>query len=170
MSLGSRNQYEVMPLVILLFSVIGVGLTEVSLAYSEIYWAVMFLIFGVIFAWVSYQKTQQISNALMHLVHWGGGVAALALVYLFIDAGRIEQSQVGLLSILLLALVTFTDSVRLGIRFSLVGVYLFIVAAIMSYIETFLWWMLLLSGIIVFFEVSLLRQKREQANRPDIEQ
>jgi hypothetical protein len=56
MSLGSRNQYEVMPLVILLFSVIGVGLTEVSLAYSEIYWAVMFLIFGVIFDWVSYQK------------------------------------------------------------------------------------------------------------------
>jgi Sec-independent protein secretion pathway component TatC len=106
----------------------------------------------------------------MHLVHGGGGGAALALVYLFIDAGRIEQSQVGLLSILLLALVTFTDSVRLGIRFSLVGVYLFIVAAIMSYIETFLWWMLLLSGIIVFFEVSLLRQKREQANRPDIEQ
>lgn len=148
---------KVSPLLILILSMTGVGLIEVSVSWSLYYWFGCYIAVGVLFVVLSKAGGQE-SATLHHILHWLGSIGALGIVFLFIQTERLDASQGGLVAVLLLALAVFTDGLRIHSRFALVGIYLFVTAAIMAYIEAFIWWFLLLSLVLIAYEIYLMRK------------
>jgi hypothetical protein len=149
------------PFLILILSMIGVGLIEVSVSWSLYYWFGAYLVTGLLFIVqdkVSAKERAGGSATMQHVLHWVGAMAALGLVFLFIQTERVDASQAGLIAVLLLGFAVFTDGLRIHLRYMLVGIYLFITAAIMAYVESFIWWFLLLSIALIVFEIYWMRK------------
>lgn len=130
-------------IVLLVLSVIGVGITDFSPAMSHYYWLTMILVFAIAAMFEGYKKAQEknlpVKNDLIiHLLHWTGALFAVLAVYAFLHTGRIDFEQTGLMILLILALATFLDGIRLGWRFSLAGIFLGITAILMAYVEEFM--------------------------------
>lgn len=145
------------PFLILILSMAGVGLIEISVSWSFYYWFGAFLITGLLFV-VQAKKSAQERETLQHVLHWIGALAALGLIFLFIRTERIDASQAGLMAVLLLGFSVFADGLRIHLRYMLVGIYLFVTAAIMAYIESYIWWFLLLSVALIALEVYWIRK------------
>lgn len=152
-----RTPHKFTPLAIIILAIIGVAVTEVSLQYSMIYWASSFVLFGLLFSFQA-KVSDQPSNVVQHLLHWSGALIALALVFLFMRSGRLDASQAGSVALLVLALSVFTDGLRIHYRYAVVGVYLFLTTAIMAYVESYLWWFLLISIVVIVFEVIAIKR------------
>lgn len=148
---------KVSPFLVLILSMTGVGLIEVSVSWSLYYWFGCYIAVGLLFIIQAKDGAQQ--NAILHhILHWLGSIGALGIVFLFIKTERLDASQAGLVAVLLLALAVFTDGLRIHSRFMLVGIYLFVTAAIMAYIEAFIWWFLLLSIALITYEIYWMRK------------
>jgi hypothetical protein len=145
------------PFLILIVSMVGVGLTEISVSWSFYYWFGAFLVTGILFV-VQAKTRNQESATSHHVLHWVGALVALGLIFLFIRTERIDASQAGLMAVLLLGLSVFTDGLRIHLRYMLVGIYLFVTAAIMAYIESYIWWFLLLSVALIALEIYWMRK------------
>jgi ABC-type multidrug transport system fused ATPase/permease subunit len=149
------------PFLILILSMAGVGLTEISVSWSFYYWFGAYLATGILFIVqdkASAKESARESATMQHTLHWIGAMAALALVFLFIRTERVDASQAGLMAVLLLGFAVFTDGLRIHLRYMLVGIYLFITVAIMAYIETYIWWFLLLSVALIALEIYWMRK------------
>lgn len=148
---------KVSPLLILILSMTGVGLIEVSVSWSHYYWFGCYIAVGLLFI-VQAKGSNQENAILHHVLHWLGSIGALGIVFLFIQTERLDASQGGLVAVLLLALAVFTDGLRIHPRYMLVGIYLFLTAGIMAYIEAFIWWFLLLSLALIALEIYWMRK------------
>ncbi|MGR9100119.1 MAG: hypothetical protein ACU826_06095 [Gammaproteobacteria bacterium] len=62
------------------------------------------------------------------LIHWGSALAAVLLVILLWHADHLKPQPAGLVAHVILAHTMFVSGSRLGFRFYLVGVFLFITA------------------------------------------
>jgi hypothetical protein len=160
-----NNKGAFSPSLVLVLSVIGVGITELSVQYSLYYWATVFVVICALFSYEGARNDKENGSSQIshHVMHWFGALVALSLVFLFVYTGAINQGQAGLFAVLLLAFATFSDGLRVGPRYVLVGVYLFITAGVMAYVEEFLWWFLLLSFLAIGFEVYWLRRASNAA-------
>lgn len=145
------------PFLILILSMAGVGLTEISVSWSFYYWFGAFLVTGLLFV-VQAKSSAQERATLQHVLHWMGALVALGLIFLFIRTESIDASQAGLMAVLLLGFSVFTDGLRIHLRYMLVGIYLFITVAIMAYIESYIWWFLLLSVALIALEIYWMRK------------
>lgn len=148
---------KVSPFLILILSMIGVGLIEVSVAWSLYYWFGCYTVVGLLFIFQA-QENGKGSATMHHVLHWLGSIGALGVVFLFIHTERMDASQGGLVAVLVLALAVFTDGLRIHPRYMLVGFYLFLTAGIMAYIEAFIWWFLLLSLALIALEIYWMRK------------
>ena len=73
------------------------------------------------------------------------------MFFLLLQAGRLNYENTGLVILLILALATFIDGIRLGWRFCMAGLFLGATAVIAAFIEEFMWIVLLLAiGVILF--------------------
>jgi len=61
------------------------------------------------------------------------------IAYTFYHTGRITPEQTGLIVLLILALTTYLDGIRISWRFSFVGIFLAVVAICAAYIEEYVW-------------------------------
>ncbi len=134
---------KIILIALLVLSVIGVGITDFSPAISHYYWLTMIFVFAVAAMYEGYKQAQEknlpVKNELItHLIHWTGAVFAVLAVYAFLHTGRIDFEQTGLMILLILALATFLDGIRLGWRFSLAGIFLGLTAILMAYLEEFM--------------------------------
>lgn len=85
------------------------------------------------------------------ILHWLGGLVTVMIVYTFYHAGRITPQETGLIVLLILALTTFLDGIRINWQFSLAGVFLAVIAVCAAYIEEYIWQILTIAfGIIAF--------------------
>jgi len=149
------------PILILILSIVGVVVTEVSVEYSIYYWMVIFVFLAILFTVLALQSEGKV-HIMHHAGHWIGGFTALVMVYLFMDAGRLDASQGALVSFLILALTVFTDGLRLHYRYAIVGFYLFFSVGIIAFVETFVWWFLVISILVIFVEISLIKQAKKR--------
>lgn len=160
MSGERQTRHWFSPILILVLSIIGVVITEVSVENAIYYWMGVFVFLAILFAVLATQAEGPV-NVMHHAGHWIGGFSALVMVFLFIEAGRLDASQGGLVSFLVLALTVFTDGLRLHYRYAIVGFYLFAAVAILAFVETFVWWFLLVSVILICVEISLIIQSKK---------
>ena len=154
---------KILPLVLVFFSVIGVTVTHTMLQYSQYYWLFMFVVFGAVFSTASKISTQSSTSVVSHIFHWLGAIVGVLIVYAYVHTGRITQEQAGLLMLLVLAMSTYMDGLRINYRFWLVGVFLALIAVVIAYLEEYIWPILIASISLLVLSFYLLQRSRKQA-------
>ena len=145
--------YEIVIIVLIGLSTIGIGITDYSPAKSYKYWAAMVPIFcgaclilewsrvrGKGLKWTTILRTQ--------LLHWAGLLVAVRLVFEMLHKGRLDNENTGLVILLLLALSVFMACIHLGWRLCLVGGFLGVALVAATYLETYVW-VLVIIGLVV---------------------
>ena len=147
---GHRIEHLVVGLVSL--AALGVGVTNYSPLWGFWYWAAMIPIFGFAAGYSSWARVRARGETVTGLLrrqtlHWLGLLAAVALVYLLTQTGRMASQDAGLVALLCLALTTFLAGIHADWRISLVGGMLGGVVLALAVVEQFLWVVLFLAAI-----------------------
>lgn len=148
--------FEIIFLALITLSVIGVAITDFSPRLSTYYWFVMLPVFAVgclIIEWSHARKRGTGSFKILgrQLLIWIGVLLSIGLVYALLSNGRLDYENTGLIILLLLALATYSAGVIVDYRLCLLGISLGLTLLLMSYLEEYIWVMLILGsvGIVV---------------------
>ena len=154
--------YEIVIIVLIGLSILGIGITDFSPADSYKYWVAMVPIFcgaclilewsrvrGKGFKWTTILKTQ--------LLHWAGLLVAVRLVFEMLHKGRLDNENTGLVILLLLALSIFIAGIHLGWRLFIVGIFLGLALIGATYLEEFVWMFLIIVLVVVAIFLLLKR-------------
>jgi len=160
--------YEIVIIVMIALSIIGIGITDFSPADSYKYWVAMVPIFcgaclilewsrvrGKGFKWTTILRTQ--------LLHWAGLLVAVRLVFEMLQKGRLDNENTGLVILLLLALSTFIAGIHLGWRLCVVGGFLGAALVAATYLEEYVW-LLLIIGLAVLAIVFMIKHFVDSQN------
>ena len=150
------NAQEWIVILLIALSIIGVGFTDFSPAASHWYWLAMVFIFGSGCIFIEWDRAKGEGRAKIviirkQLLHWLGLLAAVQLVYLLLHAGRLDNENTGLVILLLLALTTFASGIQLGWHLCVVGVLLGLALIMATYLEEFIWLIVLLMAVVAAF-------------------
>ena len=132
-------------LVLLLsLSLVGIGITDFSPADGYGYWILMVLLFSLcamIIGWLQSKHRSEDFKIILReqSIHWGTSLLVVGGAFLILQSGRIAEAETGLIILLILSLSTILDGLRVGWRFSLVGLFLGVAAVIAAYTPHFLW-------------------------------
>jgi len=145
--------YEMVIILLIALSIIGIGITDYSPAESYKYWVAMVPIFCgacLILEWsrVRGQGFKWTTILRIQLIHWIGLLVAVRLVFEMLHKGRLDNENTGLVILLLLALSTFLAGIHLGWRLCLVGGFLGAALVAATYLEEYVW-VLLIIGLAV---------------------
>jgi hypothetical protein len=130
-----------------------VGLSFIGIAISRIYWLLMVPLFAavVLFSqWVRL-RGQEVKWAKLlreQLFHWFGLFIAIQFVYMLVRYGRVHFDASGLVIMLLFTLTVFLEGVHLDWRYFLVALFLALGLVLALIVETYLWGILILFGIV----------------------
>jgi len=146
-------------------SYLGVAITYIHADLAYLYWFTLIPVFAAVCIAIEWFRVreQQIeikwrSWVGKQLLHWGGLLIAVELVYSLFDAGRIPRTTSGLVILLLLALTTFLYGVHLDWRFIVVGLFLAISYLIMAYFVTYVWLLLLIAILIMAVAIFIAKR------------
>ena len=153
--------YEIVIVGLIGLSIVGVGITDFSPADSYKYWVAMVPIFCgacLILEWsrTRGKGTKWSTMLRTQVLHWIGLLVAVRLVFEMLHKGRLDNENTGLVILLLLALSTFIAGLHLGWRLCLVGGFLGAALVAATYLEEYVW-ILLLIGLAVLVLVFLLK-------------
>jgi hypothetical protein len=153
---GNTNSQHLGTIIIglLLLDVIGIGVTEFAVEFSQWYWLGMVVVTGLACAFIVRFRAdrEDLNTATMmknEVLFWLGVLAAVNLVFFLYQAGRLDSENTGLVILLLLALSTFLAGLRLGWQLCLLGGVLAGALVVAAYLEQFLWIVLLVGLIAV---------------------
>lgn len=145
-SLAKRiHTEEAILLTLMALSAVGIGITNFMPVRSFWFWVAMVPVFGAVSIFTGWTKARRRGEGVSRIVriqilHWVGLLAAILLIYLLFEpAGRINNNQLALLSLLALALTTFLAGVHFDWRFMVVGIVLGACVAGAAFVEQFLW-------------------------------
>ena len=155
---------EIVLLVLLVFSGIGVALTDFNPLRGFWFWVAMGPLFwaGAVYMQWSQVKTTGGSRVRMirlQVIHWLGFLAAIYLVFLLNDTGRLNSADFGLVALLVLALSAFLAGVHGNWRIAMVGIFLGIAAASAALLEEYIWLILIIAGVVFMLLALVLRRK-----------
>ena len=154
--------YEIIPIVLLLLSIIGIGITDFSPADSHLYWLAMVPVFAgacLILEWSRARGKGQKWTTIVRtqLLLWFGLLLAVFLVYMLLHTGRLDNENTGLIILLLLALTTFFAGIHLGWRLFIVAIFLGLALIGATYLEEFVWIFLIIALVVVAIFLLLKR-------------
>jgi hypothetical protein len=136
---------EAILITLMALSAIGIGVTNFKPVESFWYWAAMAPVFGAVSIYMGWSKARRRGEGMsriirVQLLHWVGLLAAVVLIYLLFEpAGRINNNQLAIISLLALALTTFLAGVHFDWRFMLVGIVLGACVAGAAFVEQVMW-------------------------------
>ena len=129
---------------LLLLSITGIAITDFSPDDGYGYWIIMvfvFAIFAITIAWL--QSKHQVGEfkeiVKEQSLHWTTTLIVVGGAFLLQKADQLSADSASLVILLLLSLATILDGLRIGWRFSLVGLFLGTSAVIGAFYEQFLW-------------------------------
>ena len=148
---------------------IGVALTDMDPTISHLYWLAMVPILALVCLWTEWSRLrhQGITWARIlrtQLLYWGALLVAVQLVYLLVNAGRINFEAAGLVILLLLALTTFVQGIYVDSRFFVVGLFLGLSLVIMTYLDEYLRILLVIAIVAVAASYVLRRVRALRAS------
>lgn len=137
-------------ILLLILSLGGIFITDFSPVDGYGYWIMMvfvFAIFAIIIGWVqSKHRSDDFTTILREqTIHWASSLLVVGGAFLV----QKEDRTAGLVILLILSLATVLDGLRVGWRFSLVGLFLGCSAVIANYTEHFFWIELAVAILIV---------------------
>ena len=163
---------EAVLIFLLLLSVAGAVITDFSPQDAYLYWLVMIPVFGLgamIAGWAQVKREGRVRGYSfgelfkIQLLHWSGGLCTVIGVFVLRHMRFLDETAAALVILLILGLATFLDGIRIGWRFSLIGVYLGISAILVAYLEQFLAPVVLLAILLIVYTIH--RGRREARRR-----
>lgn len=152
---GIRNPLQrylgpdgVIMIVLVLLDIVGIAITDFAPLLSHWYWLAMVVVTGfacIIMEWSrAREKGLEIATILKNeALIWLSVLVAVNMVYFLLRSGRLDSENTGLIILLILALATFLAGLRLGWRLCLLGALLCGALILATYLEEFLWIVLL---------------------------
>ncbi len=163
---------EAVLICLLLFSVLGAVIADFSPQDAYLFWLTMIPVFGlaaIVAGWAQVKREGKVRGYSfgelfkIQALHWGGVLCTVVGVFVLLHMRHLDETSAALVILLILALATFLDGIRIGWRFSLIGVYLGISAIIIAYMEQFLPPVVLLAVLLITY--TILRGRREARRR-----
>ncbi len=162
---------EVILIIMVIFCLVGIAVTDFSPQDAFMYWMAMIFVFGfaaMIAGWHNARRHfdpngegNEVKELFkMQSLHWLGSLVAVLCLFSFVEAGHMTQEATGLMVLLILALTTFLDGIRIGWRFSLTGMYLAAAVVGANLLESFMPWMFGLAVLII--AITVYREKRKE--------
>ena len=146
---------------LVLLALLGMAITNFSPADAHIYWLVMTLVFALAAVITGWQRAddKQAKTKLVtsQLFHWGGTLIAVMVIYAFLHSGQIQNETVSLMILLILSFSTFLDGIHVGWHFSLLGILLAISTVIVSYVDEYIWIIVIIA--MIFIAISFIWDK-----------
>lgn len=139
----------------MIITVIGIGLTDVQGVHSKTYWSWVFIGMAIgttLWSIWRYRKLglyEESQILYKQIILWGAGLFALGTLYLLLSTGRLNYETTGLLILLLLAMITFIDGMLVSWKLYFVGILIFCILILSTYIESYLWIIVLLSVVLI---------------------
>jgi hypothetical protein len=131
-------------ILLVLLAIVGIGITDFSPQLSHWYWLAMVVITGIaciVMEWSRARKKGLSATTILkkEVFIWLGVLVAVNLVYFLFHSGRLDSENTGLVILLILALATFLAGLRLDWRLCLLGGVLSGALLLATYLEEFLW-------------------------------
>lgn len=153
---------------LLILSLAGIGITDFSTHDGYGYWLIMVLVFGLSAIVIAWSKSKRdalfdfTTIAKEQFMHWFTSLCVVGGVFLLEQSGRFDEGSASLVILLVLSLSTILDGIRVGLRLSLVGLFLGVSSIIMAYLENFMWLEILIAVAIavitIFWEIWMRRR------------
>jgi hypothetical protein len=130
-------------ILLLILSLLGISITHFSPEDGYGYWLMMVLVFGIlaiVITWLKSKKSETDFAAIVkeQTLHWSSSLIVVGGAFLLQKSGRLDETGASLVVLLILALATILDGIRIGWQFSLIGFFLGACAIIIAYIEQFM--------------------------------
>ncbi len=161
---------EVTLLILVVFAYIGVAYTDISPMRSQTYWYLMvplFYIASLTTEWSNVREGKYPWKSIIwyQTMQWLAVLAAVKMVFVIQQIGRLNNETTGLILLLLFALTTFITGIRMGWLFRLAGIFLAASLLILAYMERYLWVLVLLGGLMLLFHHYVNHQTRKKHER-----
>lgn len=169
------HEAELAAAALLILSIIGIGVTDVSPSHGFNYWLTMVPVFALVSGVVEFRRHDgpraELVRRLVRLAgHWAGAFGAIYLVMLFRETGRINAPVSGLAALLVLAFASFEAGVHLDARLLPVGLLLAATCVAAAVLEEYVWALLAVAGVALVLAVALawraFRHRRGGAPAP----
>jgi hypothetical protein len=150
---------EVILIALITLSAIGIVITDISPTYGFWSWMGMVPIFGGLSLYTGWSRARDrgvsaSSVIKTQLLHWIGLLFAVNLVFLLLRKGRINNTEAGLVALLLLAFATFLAGVHFDWRYIIVGIILGATVAGATIVQEFIW-MIIIPAITALILVAI---------------
>jgi hypothetical protein len=154
---------EVVLIVLLTLSAVGIAVAEISPRDGFWYWLAMVPVFGGISLFAGWSRAREhgmtVTGVLRsQLLHWAALAAAVCLVFLLEYTGRMNNEDAGLVALLALALTTFLAGVHFDWRYCVVGALLAAAVVAVALVKEFLWAIVLVAVAVAAFLVYRARR------------
>ncbi|MGD9763800.1 MAG: hypothetical protein AB7V27_08820 [Candidatus Binatia bacterium] len=148
---------ELVLVLLVVLSGIGVALTDYSPPLAFRYWLWMAPVFGVVSAIAAWSRAQRRGEPVgrilpTQVLHWLAVIGAVYLIYLLHSTGRMTNEAAGSAVLIVLALAAFLAGIYADWRLSVLGLVLGVAAAAFAVLEQVVWIVVmpaLVIGIVV---------------------
>ncbi len=159
---------EAILVLLLILSLVGIGIMDFSPSDGYGYWLIMmilFALFAILIGWLQSKHRSDDFKIILReqSTHWFTSILVVGGAFLIHQSGRIAEEDAGLVVLLILSLSTILDGLRVGWRFSVVGLFLGVAAVVSVYTRHFLWVNLGIAILIVATTVAweIWQEKKE---------
>jgi hypothetical protein len=141
-------------ILLLILSLTGVIIIDFDPIDGFAYWMIMSFVFAacaIFLGWLQSKNRAQNFKIILReqSLHWMMSSIVVVCAFLVEKSDRIHPEDAGLVILLILSLACMIDGLRVGWRFSLVGLYLGISAVFAAFLEHFLWIEILIASFVV---------------------
>lgn len=161
---------EAILVLLLILSLVGIGIMDFSPSDGYGYWLILVFVFGLFAMIIGWLQSKHRSDDFKIIlreqsIHWATSLLVVGGAFLIHQSGRIAEEDAGLIILLILSLSTILDGLRVGWRFSLVGLFLGVAAVVSVYTPYFLWVEMAIAILIVLATISweFWMEKRAQS-------
>ena len=157
---------EALLLLIFLVSAVGVAMTDVSPRWGHFFWIGLVPLLAIASIHRRWLRPREPGESWLRLFgaeifHWAGLFAVLELVFILYNTNRINAPELGLFSLIAVALATFLAGVHFDWHFAVLGTLLGLSALGVAWIEASIWFVMPLALAVVFILLWIQRRKTQ---------
>jgi len=134
---------EAILILLLILSLVGVRITDYSPVDGYGYWIIMVFVFALFAMTIAWQQSRHRITDFKKIIreqslHWFTSLLVVEGVFSLQKTEHLSQADAGIVIMMILAQSTILDGLRVGWRFSLVGIFLGLSAIIAANTHHFL--------------------------------
>lgn len=141
-------------ILLVILSIIGIVITDFSKHDGYTYWSLMVIVFAGMSIFVSWLQAKTREYDFETIVkqqglHWLHTLLVIGAATIVLKSGQLSEFTASMIILLILALSTMLDGMRIGWQFTMLGFFLAFCAIILAFVEAFLWACISLAVLMV---------------------